>query len=49
VYSASIKNYGIKKRNYTQKELTKFNVDVMYAVEDGRTSLMVKNIPNKYT
>ena len=39
----------IQGRAEKPEELTIFDIDVGRISEDGRTSLMIKNIPNKYT
>ena len=45
----SVKELGIKNRNYTSQDLEVFIVDINRSLSDGRTSLMIKNIPNKYS
>ena len=44
-----MKEYGIKARNYQAGEVIQFKVDPAFILADGRTSLMIKNIPNKYS
>ena len=42
---------GIKKRNTTEEEKEKYKVDIISNQKgrDTRTTIMIKNIPNKYT
>ena len=53
--SLAIKNVekysGIKKRNTTDEEKEKYKVDLDAVLRgrDSRTTIMIKNIPNKYT
>lgn len=49
VIPESIDSLGIKGRNHTKQEMARFKIDLKHAEHDGRTSLMIKNIPNKYT
>lgn len=44
-----MKEIGIKARNYTKQDLAYFKIVPSKIFNDGRTSLMIKNIPNKYT
>ena len=46
---SSVKELGIKSRNYTEAETEKFIVKPHLIHSYGKTSLMIKNIPNKYT
>jgi len=45
----SVTSLGIKKRNYTDQQNEVFHIDVSQIIKDRRTSLMIKNIPNKYS
>eukprot|EP00347_Sterkiella_histriomuscorum_P020889 403336070 len=49
VIPRSCKELGIKARNYSSQEIMQFVVRTKNILQDGRTSLMIKNIPNKYT
>ncbi|CDW78305.1 rna recognition motif 2 family protein [Stylonychia lemnae] len=49
VIPRSCKELGIKARNYSDNEIRQFNVVMSKINQDGRTSLMIKNIPNKYS
>ncbi len=40
---------GIKSRNYTAQQIQQFQVVPSKILGDTRTSLMIRNIPNKYT
>lgn len=37
------------RRAVSSEESSAFIVDVKKIIEDGRTTIMLKNIPNKYT
>ena len=47
LYSSQIARGGIKKRETTEEELEYFRVKKAKIHLDGRTTLMIKNIPNK--
>jgi len=49
VITDSVGNLGIKKRVHSNAQIAKFTIDPLMTLKDGRTSLMIKNIPNKYT
>ena len=49
VIPRSCKELGIKARNYSHNEIMQFEVIPNKIIQDGRTSLMIKNIPNKYS
>ncbi len=44
-----VKELGIKNRNYSETQQLQFKIDPYLILRDGRTSLMIKNIPNKYS
>ena len=48
-YNNYVKSSVRNRRAISAEESNSFKIDVLNIEQDGRTSIMVRNIPNKYT